>query len=87
MLFLVTGAELGGTVAIWRVTMEDGTEPSLLDHLRDGHQKGTSGFTEDYLVNLHSILHQRNHEPEAEHTHPDADKPAEPGEHGEPAQA
>jgi hypothetical protein len=89
MLFLVTGAELGGTVAISRVTMEDGTEHSLLDHLRDGHQKGTRGFTEEYLANLHRILHQRHHEPEPEHTHPGTGEPAEPAEPrgpGDPAQ-
>lgn len=66
------------------VTMEDGTEHTLVDHLRDGHRKGTHGFTEEYLANLHRILHQGNHEPEPEHTHPGI---GEPGEAGEPAQA
>jgi hypothetical protein len=67
-----------------RVTMEDGTEHSLLDHLRERHQKGTRGFTEEYLANLHRILHQRNREPEPEHTHPGAGEPDQPGEPGEP---
>lgn len=73
-------------MAISRVTMEDGTEHSLLNHLRDGHQKGTHGFTEEYLANLHRILHQPNHEPGPEHTHPDTGEPAEPAEPGKPAQ-
>ena len=67
-----------------RVTMEDGTEHSLLDHLRERHQKGTHGFTEEYL---HRILHQRNHEPEPGHTHPGAGEPDQPGEPEEPAPA
>jgi len=66
------------------VTMADGTENSLVDHLRDGHQKGTRGFTEEYLATLHLTLHQRDHEPEPEHTHPGT---GEPGEPEEPAQA
>jgi hypothetical protein len=86
MFLVVTGTELGGTVAT-HVTMEDGTEHTLLDHLRDGHQKGTHGFTEEYLANLHRILHQRNHEPEPEHTHPGTGEAGEAGEPGEHAQA
>jgi hypothetical protein len=77
-------------LAISRVTMEDGTERPLLDHLREGHQKGTHGFTEEYLANLHRILHQRDHEPGPEHTHPDTgepEEPGQPGQPGEPAQA
>jgi hypothetical protein len=77
---------LGETVAT-RVTMEDGTEHSLLDHLREQHQKGTRGFTEEYLANLHRTLHQRNHEPEPEHTHPGAGEPDEPGGPEEPTPA
>ncbi|HEY7265143.1 MAG TPA: hypothetical protein VH589_27135 [Trebonia sp.] len=57
------------------VTMEDGTEHPLLDHLRDGHQKGTRGLTEEYLANLHRTLHQRDHEPDPEHIHPDFEEP------------
>jgi hypothetical protein len=72
----VTGTELGGIVAT-HVTMEDGTEHPLLDHLRDGHQKGTRGLTEEYLANLHRTLHQRDHEPEPEHIHPDLEVPAQ----------
>jgi hypothetical protein len=59
-------------VATQHITMEDGTEEPLPDHLRDGHQKGTRGFTDEYLANLHRILHQRHREPEPEHRHPDA---------------
>lgn len=57
-----------------QVTMEDGTESPLVDHLRDAHQKGTRGFTEEYLDSLHRTLHRRKREPEEEleHTHPDA---------------
>ena len=54
-----------------QVHMEDGTELSLLDHLRDGHQKGTRGFTERYLRDLHRTLHQRGREDaESAHNHP-----------------
>lgn len=66
-----------------RVTMEDGTEHSLLDHLRERHQKGTRGCTGEYLANLH----QRNHEPEPGHTHPGSGEPDEPGEPEQPAPA
>lgn len=79
MFLLVTGPELGGIVAthVTQVTMEDGTEASLLDHLRDVHQKGTRGFTEEYLANLHRTLHQRNREPELAHIHPGSEEPAQ----------
>jgi hypothetical protein len=86
MFLVVTGAELGGTVAA-HVTMEDGTEHSLLDHLREQHQKGIRGCTEEYLASLHRTLHQRHHEPEPEHAHPGTGEPDEPGEPAEPAQA
>jgi hypothetical protein len=57
-----------------QVTMEDGTESPLVDHMREAHQKGTRGFTDAYLANLHRILHQRSREPdeELEHRHPEA---------------
>lgn len=57
-----------------QVTMEDGTESPLADHMRDAHQKGTRGYTDEYLANLHSLLHQRKREPEEEleHRHPEA---------------
>lgn len=57
-----------------QVTMEDGTESPLVDHMRDAHQKGTNGYTEEYLGDLHRNLHQRKREPgeELEHTHPGA---------------
>lgn len=64
-----------------QVHMEDGTELSLLDHLRDGHHKGTRGFTEQYLRKLHRTLHQRGREDaESAHSHPDGEGDgAEPG--------
>jgi hypothetical protein len=80
---------LAETVAA-HVTMEDGTEHPLLDHLRERHQKGTRGFTEEHPANLHRTLHQRDHEPEPGHTHPGTGEPDEPGEPAEsagPAQA
>ena len=57
-----------------QVTMEDGTESPLVDHIRDAHQKGTRGYTEEYLDTMHRALHQRKREPEEEleHRHPDA---------------
>ena len=52
--------------------MQDGTEQELTDHLRDTHHKGTRGFTDEYLRNLHRTLHQRTREDaEPEHRHPD----------------
>ena len=60
--------------------MEDGTESPLVDHMRDAHQKGTNGYTEEYLGDLHRNLHQRKREPgeELEHTHPGAAERATP---------
>jgi hypothetical protein len=58
----------GITVAT-QVTMEDGTESPLADHMRDAHQKGTRGYTDEYLANLHHLLHQRQREPEQELEH------------------
>jgi hypothetical protein len=62
-----------GNVAT-QVTMEDGTESPLVDHIRDAHQKGTRGYTEEYLDTMHRALHKRKREPEEEleHRHPDA---------------
>ena len=63
------------------VKMDDGTEADLVEHIRHVHQKGTKGFTEEYLTNLHKTLHQRRHEPLPEHSHPDLPQPpAEPAE-------
>jgi len=56
-----------------QVTMEDGTQQELTEHLHDDHQKGIRGLTEDYLRNLHATLHQRNRSPEPEHAHLDED--------------
>jgi hypothetical protein len=64
-----------------QVTMEDGTESPLVDHMREAHQKGTRGFTQEYLASLHRTLHQRKREPEEElaHRHPQAP----PGDEGD----
>ena len=65
-----------------QVTNTDGTEDDLTDHLSQVHQKGTKGFTDEYLKNLHRMLHQRRHEPLPEHTHPDVNEvPAEEAIH------
>ena len=87
MFLLVHGTELGGIVAtqVTQVTMEDGSEASLLDHLRDGHHKGIRGFTKEYLANLHQTLHQRNHEPDPEHIHPGSEEPAQELRGADPA--
>lgn len=53
------------------VKMDDGTAADLIEHLRHLHQKGTKGFTEEYLANLHKTLHQSRREPLPEHSHPD----------------
>lgn len=62
-----------------QVTMEDGTESPLVDHMRDAHQKGTRGYTDQYLADLHRNLHQRKREPEEEleHSHQEAEGAAE----------
>lgn len=62
-----------------QVTNEDGSEADLIDHLGSMHQKGTKGFTDDYLASLHKTLHQRRREPLPEHTHPE-DGPDASGE-------
>ena len=79
MLLVVPGAELRGNRGHAR--------HSLPGHLREQHQKGTHGFTGEYLANLHRTLHSRDHEPEPEHTRPGAGEPDEPGEPEEPAPA
>ena len=53
-----------------QVTNSDGTEADLIEHLTRMHQKGTKGFTDEYLANLHKTLHQRKRDPLPEHTHP-----------------
>jgi hypothetical protein len=53
------------------VKMADGTAADLVEHLRHVHQKGTKGFTEEYLANLHRTLHQSTREPQPEHFHLD----------------
>lgn len=54
-----------------QVTNSDGTEADLIEHLSDIHQKGTKGFTDEYLSNLHKTLHQLRRDPIPEHTHPE----------------
>jgi len=56
------------------VTNADGTEADLIEHLSHVHQKGTKGFTDQYLATLHKRLHQRKREVELEHTHPEEER-------------
>jgi hypothetical protein len=53
-----------------QVTNEDGTEADLIEHLSHIHQKGTKGFTAEYLATVHKTLHQCKREPQPEHSHP-----------------
>ena len=74
-----------------QVTNDDGTEADLIEHLRHLHQKGTKGYTDEYLANLHKTLHQRKRDPIPEHSHP-GDEPARAEQAGaesarEPAEA
>lgn len=66
-----------------QITNEDGSEADLIDHLGSVHQKGTQGFTDDYLASLHKTLHQRRRDPEPEHSHPDHDPDDDPDAAGE----
>lgn len=54
------------------ITMQDGTEKSLHEHLRDDHQKGTRGYTDTFLGRMHTQLHDHKHEAEHTHTVPEA---------------
>jgi hypothetical protein len=54
-----------------QVSNEDGSEVNLVEHLSHVHQKGTRGFTDEYLASLHKTLHQRRHDQLPEHTHPE----------------
>jgi hypothetical protein len=60
-----------------QVTNEDGSEVNLVEHLSHVHQKGTRGFTDEYLARLHKTLHQRKHDALPEHSHSE-DEPVEP---------
>lgn len=51
------------------VTMPDGTEQALPDHLHEAHQKGTKGLTEEFLSNLHRTLHQPDRDSAPGHEH------------------
>jgi hypothetical protein len=75
----VCWVERGGTVST-QVTNADGTEADLTDHLSRMHQKGTRGFTDEYLANLHKTLHQRKRDPLPEHTHPEDDPTRAPAQ-------
>jgi hypothetical protein len=57
-----------------QVTNSDGTEADLIEHLGHVHQKGTKGYTDEYLKSLHTLLHQRKRDPLPEHSHPDEDE-------------
>lgn len=71
-----------------QIQMEDGSELSLLDHLREAHRKGTRGFTEEYLRGLHRTLHQRDREDdELAHAHPAGEEAEETEPAGEAGQA
>ena len=72
----VCWAERGGTLST-QVTMPDGTETDLSEHLRLVHKKGTRGFTEEYLATLHDNLHQPKRAPLPEHDHPLTEIPAQ----------
>jgi hypothetical protein len=50
------------------ITMQDGTEMALDEHLGNDHSKGTRGFTEDFLERMHAQLHDHKHEA-PEHAH------------------
>lgn len=69
-----------------QVTNQDGTEGDLIEHLRHMHQKGTKGYTDEYLANLHKTLHQRKRDPIPEHSHP-GDEAAGADPAREPAEA
>jgi hypothetical protein len=62
-----------------QVTMTDGTETDLIEHLRLVHQKGTRGFTEEYLAALHDSLHHRKRDSLPEHDHLLIEIPAQRG--------
>lgn len=53
-----------------QITMQDGTEVALENHLREDHRKGTRGYTDDFLGRMHAQLHDHKHEPEHMHAEP-----------------
>jgi hypothetical protein len=57
--------------------MADGTETDLIEHLQLEHQKGTRGFTNEYLASLHDNLHQRKRDPLPAHDHLMLELPAQ----------
>ncbi|HEY3880328.1 MAG TPA: hypothetical protein VGM12_17170 [Trebonia sp.] len=54
-----------------QVTNEDGTAADLVEHLSSDHRKGTKGYTDEYLANLHMALHARRRDEPLEHSHPE----------------
>jgi hypothetical protein len=69
------------------ITMQDGTEMALHEHLRNDHQKGTRGYTDAFLGRMHAQLHDHKHE--AAHTHAETapvDQLIPRQREGEPAQ-
>jgi len=60
---------LGG-IETMTVILEDGTEEPIHDHMRNSHSKGTTGLSEEFLGNVHQLLHQRD-APDLEHIHAD----------------
>jgi hypothetical protein len=55
------------------VMLDDGTEEPIHSHMREVHGKGTQGLTEEFLGNMHEMLHQR-HAPDLEHIHAEPDE-------------
>jgi hypothetical protein len=62
-----------GEAVTSQVILDDGSESPLSDHLREVHQKGTRGLSEEFLASLHRTLHQPKREPQPEHEHPGDD--------------
>jgi hypothetical protein len=54
-----------------QVTNDDGTAGDLAGHLSSEHRKGTNGYTDEYLANLHTMLHQRRRDEPLAHSHPE----------------
>jgi hypothetical protein len=63
-------ADYGGYSMTTVITMQDGTEMTLDEHLGSDHRKGTRGFTDAFLERMHTQLHDHKHEA-PEHAHAD----------------
>ena len=57
-----------GGICTMTVILEDGTEEPIHEHMRDSHSKGTTGLSDEFLGNVHEMLHQRQ-APDLEHMH------------------